>query len=173
LTKTLILVRHAKSSWDDPRLADDRRPLSGRGNRQAPKIGAWLERAGLLPDAILCSTAVRTRETLAHLTAAWQSAPPATFTDALYMPAADQLIATVRRHARDNGSAARLMIVGHNPSLQAAALDLIGEGDAADRSAIASKLPTSAVVAIGFADWPALKAGAGTLRRFMTPARLP
>ena len=71
MTLQLILMRHAKSSWDDPAAADFDRPLNGRGRRSAKALGHWLRQRGWLPDRVLCSSARRTRETLdgrnAHL----------------------------------------------------------------------------------------------------------
>ncbi len=62
--KTLLLLRHAKSSWNDPSLADHDRPLKKRGRKAAPRMGRWLQENGLRPDCVLCSTATRARETL-------------------------------------------------------------------------------------------------------------
>jgi phosphohistidine phosphatase len=63
MTRTLILIRHTKSDWDDSGLDDHDRPLNDRGRLSAPRIGAWLAEQGFEPDAVLCSTARRTRET--------------------------------------------------------------------------------------------------------------
>ena len=63
MTLRLILMRHAKSSWDSPGLDDHERPLNGRGCRSAKAIGAWLNDHGYLPDLVLSSDAERTRET--------------------------------------------------------------------------------------------------------------
>lgn len=63
MTKTFILIRHAKSDWDDPLLDDHDRPLNPRGHPSAPRIGKWLSAQGVIPDTVLCSSALRTRET--------------------------------------------------------------------------------------------------------------
>ena len=62
MTRRLILMRHAKSSWDNPFAEDHQRPLNGRGKRSAKAIGEWLRAQGYLPDQILSSSATRTRE---------------------------------------------------------------------------------------------------------------
>ena len=67
MTRTLILMRHAKSDWGHAGLADHDRPLNARGTRDAPRMGAWLRGKGHLPDEVLCSTATRTRQTLEGL----------------------------------------------------------------------------------------------------------
>ncbi|MEO0763161.1 MAG: histidine phosphatase family protein, partial [Pseudomonadota bacterium] len=68
--KTVILLRHAKSSWSDPELEDHERPLNKRGKAAAPLMGDWLERSGYRPDLVLCSPAKRTRQTLRRIAAA-------------------------------------------------------------------------------------------------------
>lgn len=65
--KSLLLLRHAKSSWKDPSLADHERPLNNRGKRAAPIMGNLLMQENLVPDYILCSTAKRARETVKRL----------------------------------------------------------------------------------------------------------
>ena len=61
--KTLLLMRHAKSSWDDPDVADHDRPLNKRGKKDAPRMGQWLAEQGLTPEVIVTSTAKRARKT--------------------------------------------------------------------------------------------------------------
>ena len=73
--KTLFLLRHAKSSWSEPGLADFNRPLNERGRRAAPLIARYLAHCDLLPDLILCSAALRTRETLALMLPGLPAAP--------------------------------------------------------------------------------------------------
>jgi phosphohistidine phosphatase len=70
MKRTLVLIRHAKSSWATPLQADYDRPLNDRGNKDAPEMGRRLHKAGLVPDLIVCSTAVRTRETAKHIAGA-------------------------------------------------------------------------------------------------------
>ncbi|MEM1306411.1 MAG: histidine phosphatase family protein, partial [Pseudomonadota bacterium] len=67
MAKTLILLRHAKSSWSDPGLADIDRPLNKRGRAAAPRMGRWLAQAGYTPDLVICSPSMRTRQTLSAI----------------------------------------------------------------------------------------------------------
>ncbi len=108
---TLILLRHAKSDWDDPDQDDHDRPLNQRGRAAAPKIGAWLREQGHIPTRILCSTALRTRETLTGL-----ALPKAetVFLRELYLAPARLILSL----AQGPGT---LLIVGHNPGMGEAA----------------------------------------------------
>jgi phosphohistidine phosphatase len=83
MTRTLILIRHAKSDWEHPALDDHDRPLNARGQRSAPRIGAWLAAQGLAPDAVLCSTARRTRETWQGIATRLPGAPEPVFSHGL------------------------------------------------------------------------------------------
>lgn len=111
----LILLRHAKSGWDDPDLDDHDRPLSTRGLRAAPLIGAWLRARGHLPDLILCSSARRTRQTLdlLGLEGGEQRILPQ-----LYLATAGALLHAVAREAAGAGAA---MVIAHNPGIAQAA----------------------------------------------------
>lgn len=112
MTKRLILIRHAKSSWDDPMTPDLARPLNPRGRRAAGAIGTWLDSRGHLPDEVLCSHAARTTETWARLSPALDGVPEAQLTPTLYNASAEVIMA-VLRHATGRV----VMIIGHNPGL--------------------------------------------------------
>ena len=114
----LILLRHAKSDWDDP-LQDDRdRPLNLRGREAAPRVGAWLRANGHQPDLILCSTATRTRETRARL---GFDTTPTEYRDALYLAPAGVILRMARASQIAPAPPLTLMIVGHNPGIAEAA----------------------------------------------------
>jgi phosphohistidine phosphatase len=168
---TLFLFRHAKSAWDDPSLDDFDRPLALRGARAAPAMADYMRTAGLRPDLVLCSPARRTRDTWA-LMAGKLDQPRTDYLEELYEAGARALLASIRKTKAD---VHRLMLVGHNPGLQSLAIDLIGSGDRADRTAIAAKLPTAALAIIQFdiADWRKVTPASGRLTLFMTPKRLP
>jgi phosphohistidine phosphatase len=168
---TLTLFRHAKSSWADPSLDDFDRPLAPRGEEAAPRMGAFLAERGLIPDLVLCSTSRRTRETLSLAFAALTSQPKTEFLDDLYHATVPALTAIIRS---GQAEVRHLMLVGHNPGLQALALQLIGGGDPAGRRAIAHKFPSGAVAVISFdaPNWAGIGAGAGYLTIFMTPKQL-
>ena len=107
----LILLRHAKSAWDDPALDDHDRPLNARGRAAAPRIGAWLRGDGHVPDRILCSTAARAVETARRL----DFDAPMTTDRALYLAPARALLS----HRPAPGEC--LLIVAHNPGIAEAA----------------------------------------------------
>nr|BFE64212.1 histidine phosphatase family protein [Dactylosporangium thailandense] len=108
--RTLILLRHAKAADPDDYATDIERPLAPRGHRDAAAAGAWLEEQDLRPDAVLCSTAVRTRETLAELGVE----VPAVFEHRIYTgPASD----TLELLQQVGATVETLLLVGHNPTL--------------------------------------------------------
>ena len=110
----IILLRHTKSDWSTPDLEDHDRPLNARGMAAAAKVGDWLKSRGHLPDLVLCSDALRTRETLAGL-----DLPDAKteFRAELYLADAETILAAA------NGAEARcVLVVGHNPGMAAAAV---------------------------------------------------
>jgi len=123
VVRTLFILRHAKSGHDEP-VPDKARTLTSRGRKDAARMGALARDRNLLPDRMLCSTATRARETLeifaegAGLTAARE------FLDELYLAEPDAIVATIRRHA---SSSERVLVVGHNPGLEALVAYLTGE----------------------------------------------
>lgn len=169
---TLSLLRHAKSSWDDPGLDDFDRPLAPRGQKAAPAIGRWLLGRGLVPDLVLCSPAARARETCEKVLGAIGRQVPVSFDESIYMASPRTLLALVR------GTPSRvhhLMLIGHNPGLHALATALIGAGPEADRARLDDKLPTGGLVMIEldadtFAD---LRPGTARLVELITPRSLP
>lgn len=169
---TLCLLRHAKSSWDDPRQDDFDRPLTKRGTRAASEIGAWLAANAMKPDLILCSSAVRTQATLALvLRELGAPPPPVEISEALYLaPAGDMLdrIKTVK------GSPARLMVIGHNPGLHTLALSLLATGERSEIARLAMGFPTGALAVILFdvTRWSDIRPSIGRLARFVSPRSL-
>jgi phosphohistidine phosphatase len=174
---TLSLLRHAKSSWDKPALDDYDRPLAKRGQKAAPEIGAALAAMGLRPDLVLCSGAVRGRETLSLvLEKLGPPVPEVAYDDAIYMATPATLLARIRAAAAEPDRVAprHIVIVGHNPGLEELALLLVGGGAADDLASVAEKFPTGAVAVIAFnADsWAGVEPGSGRLEHFLTPKRL-
>jgi phosphohistidine phosphatase len=112
--KTLLLVRHAKSSWDDPSLKDYDRPLNARGQADAPRMGRLLLLRDLVPDAVLCSPSQRTRQTYDLLQYEWPHVAAVAFPKSLYHCPALELCDLIRTAAEP---AQRLMVIGHNPGL--------------------------------------------------------
>jgi phosphohistidine phosphatase len=135
--KTLLLLRHAKSSWDEPGLDDHDRPLNDRGKRDAPEVGKLLLEIGLVPDAILCSTAKRARRTADKVAKKCGFAGAIKHRDDLYLAGSFKLRAAVRElpdHVQ------RPLFVGHNPGLEEFLDDLAG---------CQEHLPTAALAQIG------------------------
>ena len=124
--RTLTLFRHAKSSWAEPGLPDFDRPLAPRGEDAAPLMAAFLVERGLAPDLVLCSSARRTRETLDLALPAFRPAPKIAYDETLYHAPAPVMIGQIRQTPDE---VRNLMILGHNPGLQALAIDLVGAGD--------------------------------------------
>lgn len=169
---TLLLLRHAKSSWDDPALADYDRPLAKRGKKAAPRMGAEIAALGLRPDLILCSTAVRARETLSLvLPELGAAAPEVVYDDAIYMATPSALLALLRAVPEETRS---VMVVGHNPGLEELAELLVGDGDEDEQELLAEKFPTCALAVLTFEapGWDGVAPGTGKLSQFLTPARL-
>jgi phosphohistidine phosphatase len=169
---TLLLLRHAKSSWEMPALADYDRPLAKRGLKAAPRMGAEIAVLGLRPDLVLCSGAKRTRETLDLVLAALGPPPPeVVYDDAIYMAPPAGLIQFLRRQP---AASTTLMVVGHNPGLEELAELLVGGGDEELRETLEEKFPTCALAVITFdaKTWADIAPGTGALARFLTPARL-
>ncbi len=169
--KRLYLLRHAKSDWADPNRADADRPLSPRGRRAAPALGHFMRREGLIPELALSSTARRAEET-------WELLAPALRTDVrletsnkLYLASPVRLLKAIQAVADKWNS---VVIIGHNPGLQALALELVGSGEAGGRVRLATKYPTGGLAVFDFPveHWSEIAAGMGKLARFIVPRDL-
>lgn len=170
---TLLLLRHAKSSWDDPDVDDFNRPLNERGNAAAPAMGRYLRHEHLAPDVILCSSARRTRDTLTHIAPHIGDAKT-THEDGLYLAEAGHVLARLGRLADSKTvSPATVMIIGHNPGLHDLAMRLASHGDAKSLNRLADKFPTAALAKIDFEtkSWRDVAKGSvpGRLTHFITP----
>lgn len=167
----LLLLRHAKSDWGQPGLSDFQRPLNERGRQAAPEVGTHMARHGLQPARILCSSAQRTRETLAALLPAFTGEADIHVTRALYDQSEFGYLGLIRSLG---GSARSLLVVGHNPATQDTALSLIGAGNPALREAIGAKYPTAALAVIDFdaATWSAVEPGSGRVVAYCLPRHL-
>ncbi|WP_448204193.1 SixA phosphatase family protein [Azospirillum sp. sgz302134] len=175
--KTLFLLRHGKSSWDDPALDDHDRPLAPRGEKAARLVGRYLKDHKAHVDLVLCSTAVRASDTARRVLAAMDApdipAPeiPVEFEHGLYLCGAHVLLERLR-DAPD--SASSLMLVAHNPDLHDLARQLTGSGEDRHRKALEEKFPTAACAVLLFetAHWRDLELGAGRLTDFVLPRKL-
>jgi phosphohistidine phosphatase len=166
--KHLYLLRHAKSSWDHPGLADDDRPLAPRGRQAAGLMAEHLRAEQIVPALVLCSPALRTRETLEALTAALGDDVPVRFEEDLYDASEDDLLERLRAVPDALESA---MLIGHNPGIQYLAVNLAASGEALDR--LRRKYPTGALATIAFTGrWSELEPGAAELTGFVRPKDL-
>jgi phosphohistidine phosphatase len=165
----LILLRHAKTEKAEGGMRDRDRRLNARGEHDAPLIGAYVARHGLLPDLALVSTAVRARETWERL--ALPASPAVTFEERLYNAGAPAVVALIKETGRAVGT---LLVLGHNPGLHEAARLLIASGDVEARERLNEGLPTAGLVVIDFAgkDWSRLHPRGGRIERFVSPRLL-
>lgn len=160
MPKRLILLRHAKSSWDDPGLADHDRPLAPRGRKAAALMASYLSEERIRPELVLCSTAVRARETLEGV----GLPDDVLFERDLYGASADVLLARLQRLPDPVESA---MLVGHNPGMHELALMLGGTGD------VERKFPAGALATFEIGGgWGDLGPGRAELVDFVRPKQL-
>ena len=163
--KRVYLLRHAKSSWKHPELADHDRPLAGRGKRAATAIAEHLRAHEVDPELVLCSSARRARETLERIESALTGAGVRVEGE-LYGASGRELLARLRCLPDDVGS---VLVIGHNPGMQELALEL-----AAPAPELAGKFPTAALAALAFhgATWGELGPEATELVELTRPRDL-
>lgn len=168
--RRLILLRHTKSDWPSG-MVDHDRPLAARGRRAAPLMGRLLLDRGYIPDKVLVSTAQRTVETWALASAGLIRLPPAEQDPRIY-EAPPHALANLIRETDD--AVGTLLIVGHNPGIEALAYDLVAAGPAEARQRMSRKYPTGglAVIDCAIGSWRELHAGCGTLVDFVVPRDL-
>jgi phosphohistidine phosphatase len=167
--KTLTLLRHAKSTWNDPVARDFDRPLNDRGRRAARTVGREMGSQQLIYDRVLASPALRVAETLEEIEGGYGKALAPIFEQRLYLAPPVTLLEIVRDTGDDVG---RLLIVGHNPGLETLVLLLTrGEGL---RAAAAIKYPTATLAEIRLPvdRWSKVREGLGSLERFIRPRDL-
>jgi len=132
--KTLLLLRHAKSSWKHPELADHDRPLNKRGKADAPRVGEWLRRQGLTPGLIISSTAERARKTAERVAEASGYEGEVQLEESLYMGDPEDYLEALR-DVPDRYQ--RVLVVGHNPGLEMFLDDLTGGDELMPTAALA------------------------------------
>jgi phosphohistidine phosphatase len=171
ILRTLILLRHAKSSWDQPELADVDRPLAERGQQAAPAMARHLSAQGLVPQVVLCSHAERVRQTWELLAPELGRGVACRVLRSLYLAAPRRLLQTVRRLGDDVEVA---MMIGHNPGLASLAVTLAGRGRKKNLARLRRKFPTAALAVLEFevATWKDLAPGTGRLAAFVRPKDL-
>lgn len=168
MVRHLLIVRHAKSDWGDPSLADHDRLLAPRGIRALDRMRGHLA-DGPQPSLVLCSSARRTVDTLGGIRAALPDDVEVRVLTELYGASGASLLDRLRTVDDDVSTA---MLVGHNPSVHDLTLTLVGGGDLELRSWMAGKFPTGAIATLSFeSTWAALRPADARLDGFFTPRR--
>ncbi len=157
--KTLYLLRHAKSSWDNSDLADFDRPLNGRGEKTAPFMGEYMSRNGYDPELILSSPAVRARETARLAKDGDDLTAEIQYNERIY-EASPQTLRQAASEIADQFSSA--MIVGHNPGTEGFIRLLTGSSETVPTGALA-------VIDLDIERWSDIRAECGTLRALVRP----
>ena len=169
--RRLLLLRHAKSSWDTPGLADLERPLAPRGRQTAPLMAQLMAKRRWVPDLVLCSQAERVRETWQLMAPLLGAQIPSRTLRTIYPGAPSRLLMTLRR-APDE--ARTLLLIGHNPGLGSFATSLCGAGSRKAIERLSTKFPTAGLAVIDFdiEHWSEVAGGAGRLEAFVRPKDL-
>ena len=168
--KRLALLRHAKSSWDEADLDDFQRPLNGRGQKAARRMGREMKQRGIAFDLVLASPATRVRETIEGVA---EKCPGldrnVRFEQSIYLADSSTLIDLVHSLPDEIETA---LIIGHNPGLERLVLQLSKDGER--RSRVAEGYPTAALAIIEFdADhWTSVAPGSGDLVELILPREL-
>ena len=174
-THTLYVLRHAKSSWEEPGLEDHERPLAPRGRKAAAKLGHHLRESAIEPKLVVCSSARRARETYEAV----RPSGEVVVEPALYGATAGEVIERLRELPESASSA---MIIGHNPTMQLLVLWLASphfsppgsaRGENAELEDVREKFPTCALATLAFRClWQELGPGGAELAGVLHPADL-
>ena len=169
-SRRLFVLRHAKSSWDDPGLEDRERPLAPRGHRAVKALAEHLRSSAIEPELILCSSARRARETLDGIGLEGE----ALIEDELYAASPGEMIDRLHRIPDEVRSA---MVIGHNPTLQVLVLRLADGGardlDGSGLAEVQRRFPTGALATLTFeCGWSELAPGTARLTAFVRPKQL-
>lgn len=170
--KRLILLRHAKSSWDDPVKRDFDRPLNAKGKRAAEMMGEHMQEEGIMFDAVIASPAIRVVETLESVAKGYGEAIEPEWDRRAYLASNMTLLEIV--HEADDAVGA-LLLSGHNSGLEDLVLLLVpdSKGDTA-RAEVEEKFPTCALAEMEFDvdSWADIAPGTGKLLRYVRPRDL-
>ncbi|MGH9186384.1 MAG: SixA phosphatase family protein [Acidimicrobiales bacterium] len=168
--KHLYLLRHAKSSWDDPALPDHLRPLAPRGRAAVKALRQHVGDTGIAPDLVLCSSARRAVETWEGVAPGARPETAVAFEDDLYGAGAAELLRRLRGVPDEAGS---VMVVAHSPGLEELAAGLVGAGDDELRQRMELKFPTGALATLDVAGpWAELDWATCTLAAYVVPRDL-
>lgn len=169
----LILMRHAKSSWNDPSLSDHDRPLNARGRHAAQQMAVAMIQRNYLPDTIVCSTALRARKTLAPLLQLLDGTVQLTITRTLYEAQSSDYPVIIGKAANQAKAHKSMLLVAHNFAIQDAALALISNNDTKQYQVLKNKFPSGAAAVLEFeTDLTEVKMGSAKLIEFLRPRDL-
>ncbi len=172
MTRTLFLLRHAKSSWDDPVARDFDRPLNQRGEKAARTIGQWMAANGISFEHVIASPAVRVVETLDGVWAGYGRRIEPTWERRIYLASSATLLDVLREVSDGHGS---VLMVGHNPGMEDLVFDLVpDDGSSPLRGEVEIKYPTAALaqIEIPIASWADIGKPVAQLKRFVRPRDL-
>lgn len=170
MVRRLFVLRHAKSSWDDPRLDDHDRPLNDRGREALPKLARALATHGAGIEVVLCSSAVRTVATFEGVRSALRADVEVVVDQDLYGADAATWLDRCRALGADVAGA---LLVGHNPGVEELLSRVTGSGDTAALDQLATKIPTGALACCSLdGEWTDLGAGTCHLDALLLPKRL-
>jgi len=168
--KTLTLLRHAKSGWDDPVARDFDRPLNAKGKRAAAMVGRHMRSLGLAFDHAIASPAVRVSETLEQIESGYGRTIAPDLDRRVYLASAATLLDVVHGFPDEAESA---LLVGHNPGLEDLVLMLVADGADPLRDAVEDKYPTASIAELQFeGEWASIATGTARLTRFIRPRDL-
>jgi phosphohistidine phosphatase len=169
--KTVYLLRHAKSSWDQPYLDDYQRPLAPRGLNAAPRLGRYMSKEKLIPERVLCSGARRAQETWDLVSDALEVTVPVNVLPEIYHGSTGTLKGLIHGLPDSEDS---VLLVGHNPTFHDFALSLAGSGEEEAIQRLRFKYPTGslAILDFGVQEWREVREGTGHLRDFIRPKGL-
>lgn len=160
--KTLYLLRHAKSSWKNETLLDIERPLNKRGRKAAETIGAFLKKKKIVPDLVLCSTAVRARQTTEIVLDVAKLSPDIHFEDGIYEADPTRLLELVRQIEKSKKA---VLLVGHNPGLEEFLEFLTGKSERMSTATLAK-------IVLRVTNWANVNAQKGTMEWLQKPKAL-
>jgi phosphohistidine phosphatase len=172
LIKKLLILRHAKSGWDDPVARDFDRPLNKKGEKAARLMGKWMKGESITFSQVIASPAVRVIETIDYVAAGYGKRIEPTWERRVYLASSATLMDVLREV---DSSKSSVLMVGHNPGLEDLVLDLVPEGrDAALRDLVFEKYPTAAIaeIELDIENWADIERGKGSLKQFIRPRDL-
>jgi phosphohistidine phosphatase len=169
--KSLYLLRHAKSSWDELDLPDHDRPLSPRGRVAARRMASHMRKAKVQPGLVLCSSAVRAQQTYKAIAPVLGPSVKVSVEDALYGASSADLLERLRALPEQVGA---VLMIGHNPGMHELVIDLAGDGEPAAVAQVAEKFPTGSLATLKGPDrWSELAPGQAFLESLAVPRDLP